>query len=598
MIKLIKELYKMLTPSQKKSLYLLQIMIVFMAIFEVIGIASIGPFMAVVGDNTLIQSNAKLLALYEFSGVQNNNEFLIFLGVCVLALLTVASLFSIFTIWRLAMFGSRLGAEISDRLFGFYLKQDWMFHAMGSSANLTKQINSEASRLSNGVIQPLLQISARLFLVVIIVTAIFLFNPIVAIIGFSIFAGAYLIIYTLVRSELFENGRTISRLATARFKLLNEGFGGIKDTLLLGRQKDFVDRFDDTSAILAKVQGQNKTLEQVPRYIIELITYGALISLILSLIIADGGNLSTILPVLAIYALAGFKMLPATQQIYVGFAQIKANVSALDSIKDDLIASQGNTQQLSQLSIRKMTFKNQIELKEVSFAYPGKPAPVLNGLNLTIKANSIVGVVGPSGSGKSTTIDIILGLINPQQGQLLIDGTPINQENKRAWQNAIGYVPQSIFLTEGTIAENIAFGISTSEINYDQVKKAITLAHLDEMVAELADGIHAKVGERGVQLSGGQRQRIGIARALYHEADVLIFDEATSALDGLTEKMIMDAIHGFNGTKTIIMIAHRLKTVEKCDTIFMIEQGQLVASGTYAELIDTNAVFKRMASHA
>lgn len=597
MIELVKQLHSMLTPSQKRRLYVMQVLIICMAVFEVAGIASIGPFMAVVSDTSLIETNNTLAALYEFTGSQTSTDFLILMGVGVLSLLTMASLLSIYTVWRLAMFGSKLGTEISERLYGHYLKQNWLFHAMGSSAKLTKQVAGEASRVSNSVIQPLLQISARLVLVAMIVIGIFIFNPIVAIAGFSIFAVAYLIIYTLVRSTLLRNGQTISRLGTTRFKLINEGFGGIKDVILLGRQKDFIDRFDDSSNTLAYVQGNNRTLEQVPRYIIELITYGALISLILSLILADEGNLSSILPVLAIYALAGFKLLPATQQIYVGMVQIKANISALDSIKKDLIDSQSNSLQTDS-TVSRLDLKDSIHLQNIEFTYPAKSETVLKKLDLTIKANSTVGIVGPSGSGKSTVIDVILGLIEPEEGKLLIDGSAINSENKRAWQNSIGFVPQSIFLSEGSIAENVAFGIAKTEINIEQVKRAISLAHLDELVSELPEGLNSLVGERGVQLSGGQRQRIGIARALYHEPDVLVFDEATSALDGITEKMIMDAIHDFSGQKTIILIAHRLKTVQKCDTIFMINKGELVDSGDYQTLIQNNSIFRNMANHA
>lgn len=217
---------------------------------------------------------------------------------------------------------------------------------------------------------------------------------------------------------------------------------------------------------------------------------------------------------------------------------------------------------------------------------------------MSVPANSVVGIVGPSGSGKSTLIDILLGLIEPQSGQLKIDGEGITDQNLRAWQNTIGFVPQSIFLSEGTIAENVAFGIPEKEIDFNQVKKVLNLAHLNDLVQSLDDGVHTKVGERGVQLSGGQRQRIGIARALYHEAEVLVFDEATSALDGITEKLIMEAIHDFSGQKTIIMIAHRLKTVQKCDQIFFLDQGRVLDQGIYSELLEKNLIFREMAAHA
>jgi len=239
-----------------------------------------------------------------------------------------------------------------------------------------------------------------------------------------------------------------------------------------------------------------------------------------------------------------------------------------------------------------------ISLENVSFTYPGKEAPTLNQINISISANSAVGIVGESGSGKSTLINILLGLIEPQEGSLKIDKTDINNMNRRSWQNTIGFVAQNIFLSEGTIAENVAFGIPRDQINLEQVQTALELAHLSELIKSLEKGVHTKVGERGVQLSGGQRQRIGIARALYHEAEVLVFDEATSSLDGITEKMIIEAIHEFSGQKTIIMVAHRLKTVKKCDLIFFIDKGKLIDQGTFEELVDRNEHFKNLTTHA
>jgi len=244
------------------------------------------------------------------------------------------------------------------------------------------------------------------------------------------------------------------------------------------------------------------------------------------------------------------------------------------------------------------TQKKSIELKNITFSYPGKNQLALNNLSLSIQAKSVIGLVGTSGSGKSTLIDVLLGLITPQQGEMKIDGVLIDKKNLRSWQNTIGFVPQSIFLSEGTIAENVAFGIPKNQIDEQLVKKALKLAHLDQLVQSLEKGIHTKVGERGVKLSGGQRQRIGIARALYDEPQVLVFDEATSALDGITEKLIMEAIHDFAGKKTIIMIAHRLKTIEQCDQIFIIEDGSVVDKGNYPSLIKSNEKFKRMAMHS
>ena len=282
----------------------------------------------------------------------------------------------------------------------------------------------------------------------------------------------------------------------------------------------------------------------------------------------------------------------------MGVSQIRGNLSAFDAVRDDLRASSLTVAGSSVPTGQRITPRSEIRFNNVVFSYPGKEEPALNDIDITIPVNGVIGLVGASGSGKSTAIDLLLGLIEPQQGGLFIDGKPLTEKNVRAWQNSVGFVPQSIFLADSSIRENIAFGLPPEAVDEEKVSRAVTMAHLDELLTELSQGLDTRVGERGVQLSGGQRQRIGIARALYHDADVLVLDEATSALDGITEKLIMDAIHDFAGKKTIIMIAHRLATVRQCDLIYLLQRGKIIDSGTYFELSERNEVFRRMAKHS
>lgn len=601
MFKLIKQLFSLLSPSQRRRFFGLQVLVVLTAFAEVLGVASMAPFMAIIGDMSILSGNGLLADLYTKSGMSSPNEFVFWLGVSVLVLLLFAALISMYTTWRLSMFATSIGSEIADTLYQFYMNQSWLFHSASSSAQLTKQVANETTRLTTLVLQPLMQMNARIVLAFFMSLGIFLYNPMVAIIGLLIFSVAYALLYKVVKYQLHNNGEIISNIHEVRFRLMNEGFGGIKDVLLLGRSSDFINRFEDSGKQLAYSLGTNNALAHVPRYLMELVAFGAMIGLVLYLLLTYKGDLGIILPVLSVYALAGFKLLPAFQQIYFSLALIKGNISAFESIKEDLEnAKRMNKNDLlgSFNTEEKLSLLDSIKLQNIKFTYPNKTDSALNNLTLTIPANKVVGIVGPSGSGKSTAIDVLLGLIEPQEGQVCIDNLQINQNNKRAWQNTIGFVPQSIFLSEGTIAENVAFGVPEESINFEQVNLAIKMAHLEELISEFPEGVNTKVGERGVQLSGGQRQRIGIARALYHEASVLVFDEATSALDGITEKIIMDAIHDFNGQKTIIMIAHRLKTVQKCDIIFFIDKGQVVDQGTYQELLNSNTQFKEMAAHA
>ena len=599
MFRMIRQLFSLLSVQQIRQFYILQILVVVMAFTELLGIASIAPFMALVGDVSILEKNIFFGELYEASGLNNPMDFIFYTGLLVLVALAISTIVSMFTIWKLSLYGASVGVEIADRLYAYYMQKDWQFHASGSSAQLTKQVSTEAMRITTGIVQPLMLMNAKLVLSVLIAISILIYNPIIAIVGLIIFALAYFLLYKIVRRKLIFNGRKISQVSTDRFRLMNEGFGGIKDVLLLNRSHDFVKRFENSGKIYARALGLNTGISQVPRYFMELVAFGTMIGLVLILIKLYEGNLGAVLPILAVYALAAFKLLPALQQIYSGVAQIRANSAAFEAIKDDLEQSLNkNNYIVKELTPTRIEINKKIDLIDINFSYPGKLKPAVNAVNMTIPVNSVIGLVGSSGSGKSTLIDILLGLLVPQSGHLYVDDTRINSENKRAWQNTLGFVPQSIFLSEGTIAENIAFGLPVEDIDLKQIHKALELAHLTELVEELPDGINTKVGERGVQLSGGQRQRIGIARALYHEADVLVFDEATSALDGITEKIIMDAIHEFSGQKTIIMIAHRLKTVQKCDMIYLMAQGKIVDSGTYQELVETNPQFKEMAEHA
>lgn len=599
MFNVIKQLFSLLTDKQKKQFYILQVLVVIMAFTELLGIASIAPFMALVGDISILEKNAVFAELYQMSGLDSPMDFLFYSGVLVLVMLTFSTLVSMFTIWKLSIFGARIGTEIADLLYTYYMQQSWQFHASSSSAQLTKQVSTEAARISIGIMQPLVQMNAKIVLAVFISISIVIYDPLIAILGLVVFSLAYLLLYRLVRERLMANGQRLSRISTERFRLMNEGFGGIKDVLLLDRSHDFIKSFQDSGKVFAHAQGTNIAISQVPRYFIELIAFGAMISLVLLLIKLHAGNLGEVLPILAVYALAVFKLLPALQQIYSSISQIKGNIAAFEAVKEDLECAFYQQKTISQRPVPpSMSLKKSITLTEIGFSYPGKDTAAVNGVNMRIPVNSVIGLVGSSGSGKSTLIDILLGLLTPQQGCLYIDGTRITDKNKRAWQDLLGFVPQSIFLSEGSIAENVAFGIPISDIRTDQVYRALILANLMELVEQLPEGIDTKVGERGVKLSGGQRQRIGIARALYHEAAVLVFDEATSALDGITEKIVMDAIHEFSGKKTIIMIAHRLKTVEQCDRIYFMEQGKIIDYGTYQELVARNLKFKEMARHA
>ncbi|MDR5903004.1 ABC transporter ATP-binding protein [Halomonas icarae] len=605
----LRALIGLLTREQRRRLLQLQGLVVLMAFAEVGGVLAIGPFMALVGDMSRLQGDGVLAELYAASGISEPRDFLFWMGVGVLVALALSAVISVLAIWRLTLYGQQLGAELSIRLYRHYMAQPWLFHAGGSSTRLVSNIAQETQRITDTLISPLMRMNAKAATATCMVAALVLFNPLVALIGLAVFAVCFVGLYGAVRARLAANGRAVSRSQVARYQLMAEGFGGIKDTLLLGRQAMFNQRFEAASRRYGRAQGVTKALAQVPRYLVELVAFGTVIFLVLYLLAAHEGNLGTILPLLSVYALAGFKLLPAFQQIYASVALMRGNISAFETVQQDLKASRGQEQPSTRTAPggeqsstaqapAKLVPQEAVALSNVTFHYPGKEQPALDSVSLTIPAQQVIGLVGPSGSGKSTAIDLLLGLVDPQQGELRVDGQPLAGPRKRAWQNAVGFVPQAIFLADASIRENIAFGLPSDEIDEERVRRAAHMAHLDELLEQLPAGLDTRVGERGIQLSGGQRQRIGIARALYDDADVLILDEATSALDGITERQVMQAIHDFAGSKTIIMIAHRLSTVRRCDRIYLMQQGRVVDQGRYDELVERNATFQRMAAHS
>lgn len=593
----LRQLWSLLTAPQRRQVMTLQWLVLLMAIMEVIGVAAILPFMSMVADTSVLSGEGWLASLYQSSGATSTYQFLFWSGLAVLGLLTLSSLTSMATTWRLIHIGQQLGAGMSTRLYQHYLNQHWLYHTTHHSATLTNHIAGECQRVMSQIINPLLQMNARIATATLLLITIFSIDPGATLTVTALFLLLYSVLFLTVRKRLNNSGKLAVSAGAQRYRLMTEGFGGIKELLISGHQEKYVADFAQANQKLAYHQGNMNVLALIPRYLVELTAYGAVIALVLYLL-GTGNNASSnsaenLLPMLSLYALAGFKLMPAFQQIYASMAQIRSTLPAFHAIKDDLAQSLRSAA-LAPAGHQRLALQNNIDLCEVYFKYPGKDQLALNGVTFRIPARQAVGFVGPSGAGKTTCIDMLLGLLEPDRGALQVDGQVIDHHNRRAWQNSIGYVPQTIFLSDASIEQNIAFGVADNEINQDQLQRAIELAHIGDLIAQLPDGVHTKVGERGVQLSGGQRQRIGIARALYHDPDVIVLDEATSALDSLSEQRIMESIQALMQHKTVIIIAHRLTTVQRCDLIYVINHGTVVASGDYKRLSETSPLFQTM----
>jgi ABC-type multidrug transport system fused ATPase/permease subunit len=382
-----------------------------------------------------------------------------------------------------------------------------------------------------------------------------------------------------------------------QYKYVNETFGGIKDIKILGKERVFLNLFSVPSRKFAANDMKNEIIGELPKYIMETIAIGGILCVIV-LMVHSGSKMDEFLPVLTIYAFGAYRLLPSLQKIFRAVSNIKYHFKVIENLNRDYNALPDGAS-LSSDETPRMQFEREIKLENIVFSYPNTNKDTINNQSLVIKNNTSVALVGSTGCGKTTIIDIILGLLEAKSGRIFVDGTEINDTNRKNWQKNLGYVPQFIYLTDDTIRNNIAFGIDPQKIEDEAIIRAAKIANIHDFVSgELSEGYNTVIGERGIRLSGGQRQRIGIARAVYHDPSVLILDEATSALDSLTEIAIMDAIKNLRNKKTIIMIAHRITTVKSCDVIYLMEKGTIIDSGHYSDLYQRNASFRKMADGA
>ena len=593
----LRQAYALLSPSHRRGLLVLATLMLLSAIFEMAGIASIMPFMSMVADPGIVDHNHWLSLTYHRFGFDSPRSFMIFLGFVVLGVLFLSNLIAALTVWSILRFSFTAGRDLAQKMFSVYLNHPYVFFLNRNSSELVQNTLFEMGRTVNNVLIPLLTILARSTIALSILILLFSVNPSLALVAGTLLGGAYGLVYFGVRKTLSRSGQEISRENARRTQVAYETFGGIKDIKILGREKTFFDLFQKPVERYALLQAQTQMISLLPRYALETMAFGGIIGIVLYLL-STGENLSTTLPLISLYALAGYRLMPALQQIFANWSTVRFNISAVERISRDIEALPENAQkqEVPPPATRRLSLQTAIELDRVTFHYPGREEAVLDDLSLVIPARTSIGLVGSTGSGKTTTLDILLGLLEPTGGSLKIDGQPVNRTNVRQWQATIGYVPQQIMLLDDTVLKNIAFGIPEQEIDRDKVVQAATLAHLHDFVtSDLREGYDTPIGERGVRLSGGQRQRIGIARALYHEPSVLVLDEATSALDNITENVIMEALNTLARDKTVIMVAHRLTTVRECDTIVVLDRGRVVDSGTYDALLERNDFFRMLA---
>lgn len=587
---IVKKLLCLLTGAERKRATLLMGMIAIMAFLDVLGVASILPFMAVLTNPELVETNTLLKSLYTISGgfgIHAINQFLFLLGLLVFALLVCSLTFKALTTYALVHFALMREYSIGKRLVESHLNQPYTWFLDRHSADIGKSILSEVQVvIANGML-PLMTLMAQGVVTLSLVILLIVVDPFMAIIIGVVLGLAYFGIFITLANLLDRLGTSRTESNHERFKVVSEAFSASKEVKVGGLEQVFVKRFAQPAETYAKAQATAQVIAQLPRFVVEVLAFGGLMLLVLYLL-RTKGSFEEVVPFVALYAFAGYRLMPALQQIYASLSQMRFVAPALDSLYEDLT----NLRELhsNQRSCGSLSLNESIELNQVSYFYPNSNSSAISEVDVLIPALTKVGFVGTTGSGKTTTVDLILGLLEPQHGRLAVDGQTIDASNVRQWQQMIGYVPQHIYLSDDSIAANIAFGADANEIDYEAVEHAARIANLHQFIVnDLPDGYSTSIGERGVRLSGGQRQRIGIARALYRSPKVLVLDEATSALDNLTEQAVMTALNSLSRDVTFIMIAHRLSTVRQCDRIYLFERGRVKACGTFEELSGNHA---------
>lgn len=589
----IKKLLDLLTPHERKRAIMLLGMVLIMVLLDTIGVASIMPFMAVFANPKLVETNAFLNAAYIKLGFTDQQQFMFALGMLVFLLLVVSLSFKALTTYAQLRFTLMREYSISERLVKGYLHQPYSWFLNRHSADLGKTILSEVDKVIHNAAMPMMSLIAHGAGVTALFILLILIDPMLALIVGLTLATAYALIFSASRSFLSKIGQERILANQRRFTAVGEAFGASKEVKVGGLEQAFIRRFAEPAKCYAQHLASERVIRELPRFALEAVAFGGMLLVALYLM-AQSGSFASALPTIALYAFAGYRLMPALQQVYGAVTQLRFSGPALDALHAELMTLHQAHPNPSQDDI---ALKQAITLNQIHYNYPNASQPALKSLSLAIPAKSTVGLVGATGSGKTTTVDLILGLLEAQKGTLTVDGQAITEYNRRSWLRAIGYVPQQIYLADDTVAANIAFGLSIKDIDQAAVERAAKIANLHEFVAnELPQQYQTTVGERGVRLSGGQRQRIGIARALYHNPQVLILDEATSALDNLTEQAVMEAVHNLGHEITIILIAHRLSTVKACDTIFLLEKGELKAQGTFEELTQASELFRTMAN--
>jgi ATP-binding cassette subfamily B protein len=582
---MLKNLWKYVSKRRRIQFLLLCFLMTISSLFEVVSIGMLVPFLGALVNPEQVYSHAAMQPLVHWLGILNSRGIVFPLTVIFVFTVIFSNSIRILLLYTMTRFSFMTGADLSISIYRRTLYQNYIVHISRNSSEVINGIITKTNMVINGIIGPILSLISSTIIIIAILVALFAVDAsatIVVTLGFSVL---YLGVITYTRKQLRENSQIIANQSTQMLKSLQEGLGGIRDVLIDGSQKFYCDLYRNADLPLRIASGNNQFIAGSPRYVIEAVGMILIAGVAYSMSLREDG-MNAGIPILGALAFGAQRLLPALQQAYSSYSRLKAThvpfQDVLELLNQPLLKK--TLQNNSEILAKRIAFRNEICLSDLNFRYTENDDYVLKNVNLKLTKGMCVGFIGITGSGKSTLIDIIMGLLFPNSGGLFIDGKIITDENRRAWQDRIAHVPQNIYLSDSTIEENIAFGISKEKIDFQRVRSAAKSAQIAGHIEGLTDGYQTFVGEQGVRLSGGQRQRIGIARALYRQADVLILDEATSALDYDTEQAVMKSVEGLKSNLTILIIAHRLTTLKACDQIVKLNKDKTVSIRSYKEI--------------
>lgn len=593
-MKTLRQIIDILTSTERRAGLELLVMVCIMALLDALGVASIMPFISLLTNPSLVDTHPILRSIKASLGIGDALKLQMALGGIVFVALFASIAFKALTNWAQFRATQTLCHTLSARLLARYLRQPFEWFLLQNSSRLGKTITSEVDQVMNGSIIPMMNLITQGAVALTLLGLLVAAAPALALSMALGFGFVYGLLYTLLRRLLARLGQERMRANRIRFTTLSEVFGGIKEVKVGAREAEFQRRFDAASLRFAHTQVAAQAAAQLPRYLLEMIAFGGMLGVVLYLTHREGG-IQSALPTIALYALACYRLLPALQQIYAAITKLRFATPALDQLHLDLTRPIPPIPPKPASHQPRLAFSNGLSLKHASYRYPGAEHAALQDISLNISTGARVGIVGRSGAGKSTLVDILLGLLPPQEGTLSIDDVSLTPETVLSWQGAVGYVPQQAYLADDTLTANIAFGVPPEQIDQAVVERCARLCALHDFVMnELPEGYNTPLGERGVRLSGGQRQRISIARALYHAPSLLILDEATSGLDVATEHTLLRSIRHHAPQLTLVLISHRLATLRECDCLYLVKDGRLVGEANFDTLAATHPEFQRL----